>query len=80
MSGQTSFARVGAVSTITSTSASGELGFATGAAGSVVNALITNEGGVREAVDRKLAARGLDGTRIKEFQALNPSGVPACEL
>ena len=52
-------------------SASGELGFATGAAGSVVNTLIANEGSVREAVDRKLAARGLDGTRIKEFQALN---------
>ena len=52
-------------------SASGELGSATGAAGSVVNALIANEGSVREAVDRKLAARGLDGTRIKEFQALN---------
>ena len=52
-------------------SASGELGSATGAAGSVVNALIAHEGGVREAVDRGLAARGLDGTRIKEFQALN---------
>ena len=52
-------------------SASGELGSAAGAAGSVVNALIANEGSVRETVDRKLAARGLDGTRIKEFQALN---------
>ena len=52
-------------------SASGELGSATGAAGSVVKALTAHEGGVREAVDRGLAARGLDGARIKEFQALN---------
>ena len=52
-------------------SASGELGSATGAAGSVVKTLTAHEGGVREAVDRGLAARGLDGARIKEFQALN---------
>ena len=52
-------------------SASGELGSATGAAGSVVDTLTAYEGGVREAVDRGLAARGLDGARIKEFQALN---------
>ena len=52
-------------------SASGELGSATAAAGSVVDALTAYEGGVREAVDRGLAARGLDGARIKEFQALN---------
>ena len=52
-------------------SASGELDSATGAARSVVNALTAHEGGVREAVDRGLAARGLDGVRIKEFQALN---------
>ena len=52
-------------------SASGELGSATGVAGSVVGALTAYEGGVREAVDRGLAARGLGGARIKEFQALN---------
>ena len=52
-------------------SASGELDSATGAARSVVDALTAHEGGVREAVDRGLAARGLDGARIKEFQALN---------
>ena len=52
-------------------SASGELGSAVTAAGVIVEALTAHEGGVRGEVDRELAARGLDGARIKEFQALN---------
>ena len=39
--------------------------------GSVVDALATHEHVVRENVDHKLAARGLGGAKIKEFQALN---------
>ena len=52
-------------------SASGELGSVTAAAAAIADALRTHEGTVREAVDRELAAHGLDGARIKEFQALN---------
>ena len=52
-------------------SANRELDSAVAAVGSVVTALAAHEGGVREEVDRKLAARGLDGARIREFQALN---------
>ena len=52
-------------------SASGELDSAVAAVGSVVTALAAHERGVREEVDRKLAARGLDRARIREFQALN---------
>ena len=52
-------------------SANGELGSAVTAAGVIVDALTAHEGGVRGEVERRLAARGLDGARIKEFQALN---------
>ena len=52
-------------------SANGELDSAAATVGSVVTALAAHEGRVREEVDRKLAARGLDGARIREFQALN---------
>ena len=38
---------------------------------SVVDALEGQEQGVRTEVDRALAAQGLDGARIEEFQALN---------
>ena len=39
--------------------------------GSVLDALAAHERVVRGEVDRKLAALGLDGARIREFQALN---------
>lgn len=41
------------------------------ASASFAKAFSAHERTVREQVDRKLAARGLDGARIREFQALN---------
>ena len=41
------------------------------ASASIAKALSAHERAVRERVDHKLAARGLDGARIREFQALN---------
>ena len=52
-------------------SANDELADARAASGSLAKALSAQERAVREQVDRKLAARGLDGARIREFQALN---------
>ncbi len=41
------------------------------ASASIAKALSAHERAVRERVDHRLAARGLDGARIREFQALN---------
>ena len=48
-----------------------ELNAEAAATDSIVNVLAAHEHSVREEVNRKLAARGLDGATIKEFQALN---------
>ena len=48
-----------------------ELAGAKAASASFAKALSAHERTVREQVDHKLAARGLDGARIREFQALN---------
>ncbi len=52
-------------------SASSELDAVSKASRVIVSTLAAHQGRVREEVNRKLADRGLDGARIKEFQALN---------
>lgn len=52
-------------------SADKNLSSVVGATKSVVKILETREGRVRDEVNRKLAARGLDGAKINEFQALS---------
>ena len=52
-------------------SAGRELSSASKASAVMVDTLAAYENRVRETVNRKLADRGLDGTRIKEFQALS---------
>ena len=48
-----------------------DLAGAKAASASFAKALSAHERAVREQVDQELAARGLDGARIREFQALN---------
>lgn len=48
-----------------------DLASAKAASASITKALSAHERTIREQVDHKLAARGLDGARIREFQALN---------
>ena len=52
-------------------SAEDELSAASALIGSIVTALETHENTVRVAVERKLADRGVDSARIKEFQSLS---------
>ena len=52
-------------------SAKDELAIATAVIKAVIDILQEHEGAVRVEVERKLAERGVDGARIKEFQSLN---------